>query len=157
MSINLENRNSLDQETAALLPLFRYHLAALQGTDPLAWRIAFCVAAQRWGEGLGLALAYRVQVLLSAILVEREKPFQIADPLDLSQREAITADERILITMLDAMRGGDTARARALIASLTDGRAAAAVVEAGLSLALLLNTPFGSIRRPVAPKLRIVC
>lgn len=148
--------DSLDLVNAALLPLVRHHLSALQGTSPLGWCYAFSMATERWGEARGLALAHRTQLFLSAVLACRPVPLQTSDPLDLDCRSILTADERTLMDALTAMRSDQTPLARDLLAQLTVGRVTAAVVQSGLSLALLLETPQALVRRPQPPKLRAV-
>lgn len=148
--------SDMDHETVALLPVLRHHLAALQGANPLSWRLAFSLAEQRWGEGLGLALAHRSQVFLSALLASRSVPLRCVDPLDIDHRHTLTSDEAVLMKALSAMRADDAPLAREMISSLTGGRVTAATVKAGLSLVHLLGSPLTSIRRPDAPKLRAV-
>ena len=147
---------ALDHVNAALLPLIRHHLSALQGSNPLAWRHAFQIATERWGEARGLALANRTQLFLSALLACRPVPLDATDPFDLEKRAALTDDEAILMAIMTAMRIDDTNHARSLMTQITGGRITAAAVQTGLSLALLLETPTAIIRRPAAPKLRAV-
>ena len=153
LPINIANMDPVD---AALLPVIRHHLAALQGENPLAWRQAFAIAEQQWGEGRGLALAHRSQVFLSALLSCRNVPIRCIDPLNIDERHTLTEDERLIMNAVSAMRSDDAPQARQLIALLTGGRLTAVIIQAGLSLALLLETPKTTIRRPDAPKLRAV-
>jgi hypothetical protein len=147
---------TLDPVNAALLPVIRHHLAALQGTDPLAWRIATRLASKRWGEARGLALAHRTQEFLSAVLACRPVPLAATDPLDLERRKTLTSDEATLLETVLAMRTDNTPRARTLITQLTAGRVTAAAVKTGLSLADVLDAQPSQIRRPTAPPLRAV-
>jgi hypothetical protein len=153
---SLPKATILSPETVALLPVFRHHLAALHGNHPLAWRMAFSLAEQRWGEGLGLAVAHRSQVFLSALIACRIVPLHCLAPLDIDERQNLTEDEAILRSILSAMRDDDTSQARHLIARVANNRVTAETVRAGLSLAHLLGSPSTSIRRPQAPKLRAV-
>ncbi|WP_049834649.1 hypothetical protein [Octadecabacter temperatus] len=118
--------------------------------------MAFSLAEQRWGEGLGLAMAHRSQVFLSALLACRNVPLHGFDPLDIDERQNLTEDEAILMSILSAMCDDNTAQARHLIARVAKNRVTAETVKAGLSLAHLLGSPSTSIRRPQAPKLRAV-
>jgi hypothetical protein len=156
MSARCANVSTLDPVNAAMLPIMRHHLTALQGDDPLAWRHAFHVAVERWGEGRGLALAHRAQVFLSALLACRLVPLNIADPLDLDRRVFLTDDEQHLMVLLSAMREDDAPCARDLLSLLSGGRVTAAIVQAGLSFASLMETPQIKIRKPAPPKLRPV-
>ncbi|SMX30869.1 hypothetical protein [Octadecabacter ascidiaceicola] len=141
---------------AALLPVLRHHLAALQGSNPLGWRLAFGLAEQRWGEGKGLALAHRSQVFLSALLAARPVPLDCVDPLHIDDRDTLTEDEGNLMIALSAMSSDDAPRARLTIMALTGGRVPASAVSTGLSLVHLLGSSPTTIRRSGAPALRAV-
>ncbi len=141
---------------AAVLPVIRHHVSALQGDTPLAWRLAFGIAEQRWGEGRGLAIAHRCQVFLSALIASRRLPLSTHDPFDIDMRDSLTEDEQTIISILSAMRVDDTPSARQKLAALVDGPLSSTTVQAGLSLALSLGTDHHTIRRPSAPKLRAV-
>jgi hypothetical protein len=147
---------TLEAVNKAVLPIIRHHLDALQGDNPLAWRISFQLATERWGEARGLALAHRAQVFLSNILACRPVPMETSDPLDVDQREKMTQDERKLMDLMTAMRSDQIASARELLAHLTGGRVTAQAVNSALSFAMLLETPQSTIRRPAPPKLREV-
>ncbi len=156
MSAGFPNVTTLDPVNAAMLPILRYHLTALQGNDPLAWRHAFSVSVECWGEGRGLALAHRAQVFLSALLACRPVPLDITDPFNLDRRAFLTDDEQLLMHLISAMRKEDAPCARDILSLLSGGHVTAAVVQAGLSLALLMETPQIKIRRPAPPTLRAV-
>jgi len=149
--------STTDPATLTVLPVLRHLLAALQGDNPLAWRIAFQIACERWGEGRGLALAHRAEMFLSAVLHSRPVPVAYSDPLCPDARVVFTEDEMKLLAMLAAMRIDDTPTARELMFDLTGGRVTAAAVQSALSLALLLHG--GSekqIRRGTTPVLKAV-
>ena len=145
-----------DPVSQRFLPVLRHILSNLQGDAPLSWRNAFTIAVEVWGEARGLAIAFRAEAFLSALLASRPVHLRVADPLNPEERAHLTEDEISLLALLTYMRADETPAARDRIAALTGGRVEPAVVRTGLDLARLLGGPPGHAVRRKAPRLAIV-
>jgi hypothetical protein len=146
--------DTLDPVSRNLLPILRHLLCSLQAPDGVGWQTAYATAAEVWGEARGLAIAFRAQRFLSALLRSRPAPLDCADPLCPDGRLTLTGDECILLALLAHMRDDEPGAARDMLAALTGGRVEAGVVRAGLALCALLEG-----RRPAqgrAPRLAVV-
>ncbi len=137
------------------MPILRNFLNAYLAPETLGWRHAMAAAIGTWGERRGLVIANLCQEFLGALLNSRPVPMVFADPMDLEERQYLTSDERALLALLTAMARDETTRARDLIARLTGGRVAAAVVRTGLVLVARLD-PMGAPRTAARPRLQSV-
>ncbi|MFW5654885.1 MAG: hypothetical protein ACOCYW_04465 [Roseicyclus sp.] len=147
---------TLDPVGQRLLPILRHFLRALQEGGSGAWQIGFAAAAEVWGEARGLAIAFRAQKFLAALLKSRPVPLRHADPLCPEARLTITEDEAVLLALLAQMRNDEPRRARDSIAALTGGRVEAAVVRTGLELCAILDGTPGARRGQAARPLSVV-
>jgi antitoxin component of RelBE/YafQ-DinJ toxin-antitoxin module len=131
--------DQLDLVNKALLPVVRHFLTAFLDPQSMGWRAALAAAAGTWGEARGLAIANAVQIFLSAVLNSRSAPLDYSDPLDIDARLQLTSDEVDLLALIAMMRAEKTKQARMIATRLTGGHVEAAVVRAGLSLAVMLD------------------
>ena len=132
--------DALNAVNRALLPVVRHFLDALQNPQRTGWRIALESAVEIWGEARGLAIAHRTQQFLSCLMQCRPVPLTYSDPFDMDQRPYLSDDEADILAVLYAMRHDNTPKAREILKSLTGGPLRSAVVQTGLSLAVLLDT-----------------
>lgn len=146
---------SLDPVSRGLLPVLRHFLSGLQQPGSTGWQTAFAIAVEVWGEGRGLAVAFRAQKFLAALLRSRPVPLRHADPLCPLARMTLTDDECLLLAFLLHMRDDETSRARDVLAALTGGRVEAAVVRTGLELCGVLDGGRAA-RSGVTPRLAVV-
>lgn len=158
MTISARKRpspQSLDPVSRNLLPILRHFLTGLQEPASTGWQNAYGIAAEVWGEGRGLAVAFRAQKFLAALLRSRSVPLRHADPLCPEDRLTLTDDECLLLALLSHMRDDETAQARDMLAALTCGRVEAAVVRTGLELCGILDGGAAASSRG-APRLTVV-
>lgn len=148
--------DTLDPVSQRLLPILRYFLSGLQEQGSTNWQNGFSVAAEVWGEARGLAIAYRTQRFVSALLNSRPVPIRAANPLCPEDALRITDDECLLLALLTHMRDDEPRPARDILASLTGGRVEAAVVRTGLDLCAVLDGTHGARRGKGAPVLAVV-
>ncbi|MFP7675192.1 hypothetical protein ACG74X_17730 [Marivita sp. S0852] len=127
-----------DPVDRALLPILRHAVYAFTCPERCAWRSAYMIAAERWGEPRGLALAHATIDLVSAVL-SKDITLEIQDPLDVQQRSEVTEQEHQILLMVRFMRQQDKANARNVMMQLCDGHIYAAVVRAALALASRLD------------------
>lgn len=146
----------LDEFETGLLPVLRHFLDSHTCPESQAWRHAYTIAAERWGDAVGLAAAHALQNVVSALLACRSGGIAYSDPLCLDSRELVTAEEAAFLRMLHHMRRDQTALARNAVEELTGGLIDPHVVRAGLSLAhrFSCGAPAGS-RAPGRPRLRV--
>jgi len=131
---NLEN-SKLDDFEKSMLSVARHFFSTRDTPALQAWRHAYDIAVERWGDGIGLPAAHRMQKHVSAVLHVRKQSFVYLDPLTPEARHAITKDETHLMQMLHNMRRDNTPEARAAAEELCGGFCDPYVVRAGLALA----------------------
>jgi len=148
--------DTLDPVSRALLPVLRYLLCSLQQSGHLGWQTAFKVSTEVWGEARGLAIAFRAQTFLSALLNSRSVPLVHANPFCPEDRLTLTEDECVLLALLCHMRDDETRSARDILAALTGGRVEAAVVRTGLHLCAVLDGTPVDLRKDTTPRLAVV-
>jgi hypothetical protein len=148
--------DSLDPVSRSLLPVLRHLLQSLQCSGSDGWQTAYATAAEVWGEGRGLAIAFRSQRFLAALLRSRPGPLRHADALCPDARRTLTDDECILLALLAHMRDDEAAAARDMLAALTGGRIEASVVRTGLELCGLLGGTGAASRGRRKPRLEVV-
>ncbi|KIC11547.1 hypothetical protein RA19_05780 [Leisingera sp. ANG-M1] len=138
-----------------LLPVLRQFLLSYEQPDSRAWQHAYAVAAERWGEAVGLPVAQSLMKLVRAVLERREDKFRFIDSLDMEQRGMVTGDEAALLRMLHHMRRDQTAQAREAVADVTCGLMEPHVIRAGLAFASRFSAGQAA-GRGEAPRLRVV-
>ncbi len=145
----------IDEFEQGLLPVLRHFLLAHADPRQQAWQSAYTIAAERWGETLGLAAAHMAMKLLRAVVECRDGQFACISPFDLENRACVTADEAALLRMLHHMRRDETPPARDAVVEVTQGQMDPHVIRAGLALAhrFAVGRPGG---RPQAPRLQVV-
>lgn len=131
---NLED-SVFDEFEKGLLSIARHFLSTRDTPALQAWRHAFDIAVECWGEGLGLPAAHKMQKVVSALLRVRETNFVYLDPLEPASRHSITKDETDLMDMLHNMRRVNTSAARDAAEELCGGYCDPHLVRAGLALA----------------------
>jgi hypothetical protein len=146
--------DTLDATSRRLLPVLRHLLGSVQDNAHAGWQTAYAVSVEVWGEARGLAIAYRAQKFLAALLRSRAAPLGYSDPLCPDARRSLTGDEWCLLALLSHMKADDTPRARDMLATLTRGRVEAMVVRAALELCGALDGR--ATRSAGGPKLALV-
>lgn len=147
--------HGFDAFETGLLPVMRQFLLSYETPESQAWQRAYMVAAERWGEAIGLPAAHALMKLLRAVLDCRDRQFASIDPFDLRLRGTMTPDEAALLQMLHHMRRDQTPEARVAVADVTGGHMDPHVIRAGLAFAH--RFPAGqAAARPEPPRLRVV-
>jgi hypothetical protein len=125
----------LDAFETGVLAVLRHLSAGFAAPDGQAWRSAFAIASERWGQVQGPMLVTGLLPILYALADARRAPFRAMDPLSLTARLRATPDEVRLLRLLAAMRRDATAAARCEVAALAEGRNDPALIAAALTFA----------------------
>ncbi|CUH88267.1 hypothetical protein PH5382_02200 [Phaeobacter sp. CECT 5382] len=145
----------LDDFEEGLLPLLRHFLTSLKAPERQSWQYAYKIAAERWGEVLGLRVAQALFKLIDRAVKARGEPLEFLDPLAPDERGFVTRDEFSILRMLHHMRRDETPMAREAVALVTGDTMDPEVIRAGLSFAH--RFPVGLPQRAAAPSpLRLV-
>jgi hypothetical protein len=147
--------HGFDEFETGLLPVLRHFLMSYETPDSQAWQRAYMVAAERWGEAIGLPAAQALMKLLRAVMDCRDGQFAYIDPFDLELRGTVTPEEAALLRMLHHMRRDQTPGAREAVADVTGGQMDPHVIRAGLAFAHRFSAGHAAAR-PEAPRLRVV-
>ncbi|CUH81171.1 hypothetical protein TRM7557_03275 [Tritonibacter multivorans] len=140
-----------------LLPVVRHLMAGLRGGCSRAPYRAQKIAAERWGEPIGLPAAHYMTNLLAAVLDCRGAGFLVQDPFALDARARVTADEALLLTLIHQMRRDQTPNARETVLHLSGGTMDPHVIRAGLTFAARFPAGSGPARKNTAvPRLQLV-
>ncbi|WP_254437934.1 hypothetical protein [Ruegeria arenilitoris] len=148
---------SFDTFEIGVLAVARHHLDALRCPETQAWHLAYSIAAERWGDNIGLPAAHLLARFLKYVVRCREDGFDHIDPLCEHSRDLVTEDEASLLSALHFMRRDDTPAAREAVEELTQGRLDPDVIRSGLTFAN--RFPAGAspaIRARCGVKLRVV-
>lgn len=138
-----------------LLSVARHHLDALRCPETQAWHLAYSIAAERWGDRIGLPAAHLLARFLRYVVQCRRDGFDYNDPFCEHNRDLVTLDEAALLHVLHFMRRDNTPAARDAVDALTNGRLDPDVIRSGLTFAN--RFPAGSETGVQAPvKLRVV-
>ncbi|MEP2715080.1 hypothetical protein [Pseudophaeobacter sp.] len=132
-------------------------MMSLTRPERQAWQFAYKIAAERWGESLGLPVANALFKLVQFTTKARRIEFEALDPLQIEERAFVTRDEQAFLQMLHHMRRDETAKAREAVANVTGCTMDPDVIRAGLSFAD--RFPAGEMRpktTPGRPTLRLV-
>ncbi|HBU15067.1 MAG: hypothetical protein A2092_17620 [Rhodobacteraceae bacterium GWE1_64_9] len=124
-----------DAFETALVPVLRHFLTALASPDSQGWRLAYGIAAERWGPGDGPQIAHRLFGMVEAMQACRPTRFRFGNPLCAQCRGLLTPDEVAFVTLLHHMRRDRTDAARPALADLSGGVMDVALIRAGLSFA----------------------
>jgi hypothetical protein len=125
----------LDEFEEGLLPVLRHFMMSLAEPERQTWQFAYKIAAERWGETLGLPVANALFKLIQFTSKARRVKFNAIDPLAIEDRRFVTRDERAFLRMLHHMRRDETGRARDALADVTGCTMDPDVIRAGLSFA----------------------
>ncbi|NRB00991.1 MAG: hypothetical protein HRU32_14460 [Rhodobacteraceae bacterium] len=125
----------LDEFERGLLTVARHFFTSFETPAMQSWGHAFAVADERWGEALGLAVAYRLQKVIRAVLDARDHSICFHDPMTPASRDFATGDEVNLLFMLHHMRRDETGEARAAVMALCLDMMDPHVIRAGLAFA----------------------
>ncbi|WP_152563294.1 hypothetical protein [Ruegeria halocynthiae] len=140
-----------------LLVVARHHFDSLARPETQAWHLAYSIAAERWGDRVGLSAAHLLARFLRYVVQCRDVAFDHADPFCEYSRGQLTEDEATLMYVLHFMRRDDTAAARESVDALTRGRLDPDVIRSGLTFAN--RFPAGSTPQAgthTAARLRVV-
>lgn len=141
----------LDDFEHGLLIVLRY-IFRPEGADCTP----YLIAVERWGEEVGLPVAYRL-INLAAALNHCKSDLKFKDPLCLDQRVSATRDEVLVLLMLHHMRRDQTSAARHCIEELTGGRMDPHLIRIGLSFAFRFSCGAQGPRKLAqSPKLYVV-
>lgn len=151
-----KNTHELDLISKTHLPVLRHFLNAFSDPETQAWRQGYKQAQVIWGEARGLAIADATQAFIAALLKSKPTAVSFHDPLDISQRCKLTADEAAILSLLSLMRSDNAQSARITLLSLTAGRADPAVIQSGLRLVLVLGKKTKWSKYQHQPKLKSV-
>eukprot|EP00919_Chromeraceae_sp_WS-2016_P041901 GHVR01099748.1.p1 GENE.GHVR01099748.1~~GHVR01099748.1.p1 ORF type:complete len:140 (-),score=22.00 GHVR01099748.1:88-507(-) len=84
----------LDEFEEGLLSVLRHFMMSLAEPEGQTWQFAYKIAAERWGETLGLPVANALFKLVQFTTKARRTPFNAMDPLVIEDRGFVTRDER---------------------------------------------------------------
>lgn len=124
-----------DDFELGLLAVLRHFSKSYEVPEQQAWQHAYMIAAERWGERIGLSTAYALIKVIQAVSRCRPNGLCVQDPLCPNAKISVTSDEDAFIAMLHHMRRDETQHARMSIQSLAFGRNDPAIIHAALSFA----------------------
>ncbi|MFY0659291.1 MAG: hypothetical protein JXR15_02275 [Shimia sp.] len=146
-----------DDFEIGLLPVLRHLCVSGQSADPKSWAHAFDIAAERYGEAIGLPAAHGLHKVVLALFACREGGPDIKDPLCPEAKRDITDDEVQFLSMVHHMRRDNSAAARSAVAFVTRGRMDPVLIRNGLTFANRFPSGLGRRARVVGrPKLSVV-
>ena len=124
-----------DALEVGILPVLRQFMMSYEDPEAQSWQNAYGIAAEKWGETFGLALAQALLKGIKYVRVQRQNGFCFHDPLCIEARRMVTSDEASLIAMLHHMRRDQTSEARIAVEELTLGLLDPDIIRSGLSFA----------------------
>ena len=124
-----------DAFETGLLTVARHHLDALRCPETQAWHLAYSIAAERWGDSIGLPASHLLARFIKFVVACRTDGFEHNDPFCEQSRSLVTEDEAALMYALHYMRRDDTPAAREAVEALTKGRLDPDVIRSGLTFA----------------------
>lgn len=146
-----------DNFERGLLIVSRHHLDALRCPETQAWHLAYSIASERWGDGIGLPAAHLLARFLRYVVQSRDGAFDHIDPFCEHSRDLITTDEASLMLVLHYMRSDNTPAARQAVENLTLGRLDPDVIRSGLSFANRFPSgPSPEVKHASSIRLRVV-
>ncbi|MEM6759026.1 MAG: hypothetical protein AAF601_06060 [Pseudomonadota bacterium] len=129
------SRFDCDRFERGVLIVARHFAAAFADPASFGWQKAYNVAADRWGDTLGLPVAHQMSKVMRAVVACRGDSLQISPPTGRETLGVVTDDEAMLIEMLHHMRRNNARAAREVASVLTHGTLDPEVIRAGLSFA----------------------
>lgn len=139
-----------DSFEVGLLTVSRHFLDVMRCPETQAWHLAYSIAAERWGDRIGLPTAHLLARFLKYVVQCREDNFDHTDPFCEQSCGLATADEIALLYVLHFMRHDNSAAARNAVEELTQGRLDPDVIRAGLTFAN--RFPAGASPNEIATK-----
>lgn len=124
-----------DTFEVGLLAVTRHFLDALRCPETHAWHQAYTIAAERWGDRIGLPAAHLLARFVKFVIRSRNNGFDHIDPFCRHRRGLVTPDEAMLLLTLHYMRRDDTPAARQSVENLTKGLLDPDVIRSGLTFA----------------------
>jgi len=118
-----------------LLPLLRHFLAAQLGDSSRGWHLAYGLAAEIWGERIGLPVAHGLAEVTFVWLNARLSAPDYRDPLCPDAGSLVTPDERMFLRMIHHMRRDQIGPARNCVDALTHGCMEPALIRSALAFA----------------------
>lgn len=110
-----------DRFARLTLALLRHHFQTFAAPESHGWLSALRTAAAQVGPDAAGGLCHDVVVLVQALRGARRAPFHFNPEGCACCRDWLTAEERQLMELLEALRRGQTGRARMLVQLLCDG------------------------------------
>lgn len=110
-----------DRFARLTLALLRHHFQTFAAPETQGWLTALRRATTQVGPDVAGRLCYDVAVLVQALRGARRSAFRFNPEGCGCCRDWLTAEERQLMELLDALRQGQTGRARTLVQLLCDG------------------------------------
>lgn len=101
-----------DDFELGLLAVLRHFSKSYEMPERQTWQHAYMIAAERWGERIGLSTAYALMKVIQAVSRCRVNGLCVQDPLCPDAKIYATLDEEAFISMLHYMRRDETQRAR---------------------------------------------
>ena len=124
-----------DDFELGLLSVLRHFSKSYETPEQQTWQHAYMIAAERWGERIGLSTAYALMKVMQAVSRCRPGGLNVQDPLCPDAKMYASVDEVAFISMLHHMRRDEAQHARGFIQTLAFGRNDPAIIHAGLSFA----------------------
>ena len=139
----------LDDFEVGLLSIARHFFASFAQPETQAWHVAFRISAERWGIGDGAKAACAMLDIADAMRRARPTEFTFSDPTCPTCREALTPNERHLMSMIHAIRRGRIGDAQTAAMLLTEGARNTDLIRAGWVMAGLFPAEKASADRPM--------
>lgn len=103
------------------LALMRWHFQTFAAPETQGWLMALRVASAQVGPRGAGAFCYDLVALVQALRAARSSPFRFNPESCACCRDWLTPEERQMMALLEALRRGQTGRARTLVQLLCDG------------------------------------
>ena len=94
---------SLDEFEHGLLALSRHFVMGYEDGNRKSWNSAYIIAVERWGERIGLPVAFAVMKLIG-VLMRLRPDIEVLDPFIAENKTCVTGDEHALMLMVHYMR-----------------------------------------------------
>ncbi|MEM6563269.1 MAG: hypothetical protein AAF665_02415 [Pseudomonadota bacterium] len=124
-----------DDFELGVLAIARYFVLGFQEPGSHAWRYGYSIAAERWGETVGLSVAHGIQKIVRAAIEVRPANIKFRNPFCATSRLLATQDEMVFLKVVHYMRRDQTPQARHQVDVFTHGSMDPHFIRAGLSFA----------------------
>lgn len=140
-----------------LLLIARHFLMSHASPGGQTWRHGFLLAADQWGEPVGLAAAHHLSNYIAAVLRFRKDGVLFHEPKGSDVPAVVTEDEALIMAVLHYLRREDIGPAREAVIALTHDRMDREVVRTGLAFAARFSAgvPHPAARQNT-PRLRVI-